>query len=540
MTVSYVGQGGAVALATSATPTYPVVTAGDVLILWAASNASGVGTPSDGGWTELGSGANGGNVWARCWTKTATGSESGTLTITAAGTAGEAHISAYRGTGLTVSGGTFGTDTNTTSTAFSATGSSITTQTGDWIAESAVSRAPSGSYSSSNMTPGLAQSGATVSFTGRFSGRTGSNVLLYQHGDASVSSGGTGAPTVSGTTAGANAAGVAAFVVLREVASIDGSASGDGGSSGAVTPVTAAAAAGGGSIASTVTPTTSATAAAAGAVSAAVTPSVSGSVTGAGAAGAAVVVQAAGSAAGSGTASATTTAVVSGSSSGSGSSTADLDDGLIEGTSSGAGGASGSVRPAVSGSASATGGAAGVIVTAVLVVVGGDGAALGQLTPHLHGGASGDASSGGSIQVEVPPAVDITFSGAVGSPSWRPCAVTQSWTGRIGDPVKISVLSKEFVTARLDSYGANGSDAVVFDAQPVHLGLVMQGSSAQLSDFYPAEWVGVAGSRRWCRMLVGPDGGVSTYPPGDYDLYARVDDTSETAIRQMVGTVTFQ
>jgi hypothetical protein len=105
--------------------------------------------------------------------------------------------------------------------------------------------------------------------------------------------------------------------------------------------------------------------------------------------------------------------------------------------------------------------------------------------------------------------------------------------------MQISTLSLEYVPAKLTSVAANGSPAVVFDAQPVYLGLVPVGTAAQLSDFHPAEWVGLAGSRRWCRMLIGPTGGVATFTAGVYDLYARVTDSSETVVQQISGQVTF-
>lgn len=135
---------------------------------------------------------------------------------------------------------------------------------------------------------------------------------------------------------------------------------------------------------------------------------------------------------------------------------------------------------------------------------------------------------------------DLTYTVILGPPSWQVLAGTFSWTGQRGDPMDISVLSREYIAARLTSMGGNGSPAVVFNTQPVHLGIVPEGTAPQLNQFFPAEWVGPASFRRWCRMLVGPSGGVATYTAGTYDLYARVEDTTETAIRKIAGQVTFK
>lgn len=122
---------------------------------------------------------------------------------------------------------------------------------------------------------------------------------------------------------------------------------------------------------------------------------------------------------------------------------------------------------------------------------------------------------------------DITCTASIG---------THSWIATLGDPVQISTLSLEYVAARVDARAANGSPAVVFDTQQVHLGLVPVGTAPQLSDFYPAEWVGLASSRRWCRMLIGPGGGVATYAAGVYQVHVRIVDTPEAIVQKVGGT----
>ena len=142
---------------------------------------------------------------------------------------------------------------------------------------------------------------------------------------------------------------------------------------------------------------------------------------------------------------------------------------------------------------------------------------------------------------------DLTFMAVIGCPTWavnlggRSWLVVvggQSWSARVGDPMEMSLLSKEFVSARFTSTAGNGSDAVVFNTQPVYLALTQIGQTPSLSDFHPAEWVGVAGATRWARLLVGP-GATPVLSPGEYDVWGRVEDVTEVAVRKLNGTVTF-
>ena len=142
---------------------------------------------------------------------------------------------------------------------------------------------------------------------------------------------------------------------------------------------------------------------------------------------------------------------------------------------------------------------------------------------------------------------DLTFTAAVGvsswlvsvgSPGWSLSLGSGSWSVRLGDPMVLSLLSREFLSARFTSTAGNGSSAVVFDTQPVHLALARQGETPSLSDFQPAEWVGAAGTTRWARLLVGP-GATPVLEPGEYDVWGRVEDVTEVAVRKLNGTVTF-
>lgn len=219
MTISYIGQGGAVAVTTTCSPTYPAgIATNDKLVLSVTSDGSAIGTPGVE-WTEAGTETAGGGLRARQWTRDYDGSAP-TVTVSAtSGTKGEAHIVAYRSTlgAMTTVAATVATDTDSTSTAINATGGSWTSVTDDWIAESYAMLAPSGAYTGSATGPAILQAGATVSTTAQFAGRTGTNTVAYGHASGTVTSGGTGAVSFTATGVGANAAGVVPMVLLHEV-----------------------------------------------------------------------------------------------------------------------------------------------------------------------------------------------------------------------------------------------------------------------------------------------------------------------------------
>jgi hypothetical protein len=160
-------------------------------------------------------------VFARQYFRIAAGGETGSVTVACGGTGakGVAFINRYRSTvkaPIQMVGSTTGLDSNTASTAISMTGSSLTTLLGDRIAKAMTCLAPSGSYTGNATSPAMTQSTATISYTSRFAGRTGTNTMVYEQGDANVTAAGAGAPVFTATAAGASAGGVAGFVVLRE------------------------------------------------------------------------------------------------------------------------------------------------------------------------------------------------------------------------------------------------------------------------------------------------------------------------------------
>src|SRR5215207_6306162 len=221
MAAQYIAQGGAVAVTTSCAPAYPAgIAAGDVAVASVSSDST-TAPATPGGWTHRLS-TTGSGMTLHTYTRTLTGSETGTVSFTGitGGTKGAAYIAAYEpatpSNVLTYIAITSGTDSDTSSTAFSATGSSWTVTTDDRIVAPAVSLAPSGSYAGSWSGQTVSNAGATLSSTARFGGRTGTNTISYGLQDASVSSGGTGAPTVACTCNGANGAGVAHFIQIRE------------------------------------------------------------------------------------------------------------------------------------------------------------------------------------------------------------------------------------------------------------------------------------------------------------------------------------
>jgi PKD domain len=220
---TYVAVGTAPALTTSASPGYPAGMAnGDLMLMFVASDAAATPTVP-AGWTQLGVTASGGGVGISTFSRTATGTESGFITVSGVtgGTKGLVWITAYRpgtpGNLLGVSGSTTGADTNTTSTAISATGSSWTTATGDLIVTMIMMAAPTGTFTGSATGVAMTSAGSTLgTATGRFGGRTATDTMWHQHRDVPVTVGGTGAPTLVATAVGNNAGGMVSFVRLTE------------------------------------------------------------------------------------------------------------------------------------------------------------------------------------------------------------------------------------------------------------------------------------------------------------------------------------
>lgn len=219
---SYVAQGGASAVTTATAPAYPAgIASGDLLLLFVSSDSSSIGS-APAGWTLLGATQTGGGMSCRAWWRTSAGTETGTQTINVTGgTKGVAFITAYRpatgGNTLTPTA-FYASDTDATSNAIAMSGSSTTSATDNLWVFSVATVTTASTYTGSATSVSLTQTGATVSQTARFAGRTGTNTVYYGHVDAGVTSGGTGTPNYSSTAAGTgtNAAGSGVFIKVVE------------------------------------------------------------------------------------------------------------------------------------------------------------------------------------------------------------------------------------------------------------------------------------------------------------------------------------
>ena len=242
-TPTFVTNSAAVALTTIGSPAYPAtLAAGNVILLFAATG-DGTSLASSAaitaGFAALGVSTGGGESVAAWW-KVSTGSETGSIDVTTTGgTKGVAWMENWApaaGLSLAVDAATsVGIDTDATTTSFSCTGTSFTSQVNDVI--KACSMANGGTYTGTLSSWNVAQSGATLTATtGRFGARTGTNTLVYNSTDATVTTGGTGSPAFTATATGANAQGQTYLIVLRQSSSTAASASGSltlGGTAGA-------------------------------------------------------------------------------------------------------------------------------------------------------------------------------------------------------------------------------------------------------------------------------------------------------------------
>lgn len=189
-----------------------------------STNGSAIGSPP-AGWSQVGATVSGGGMLKACFGKIADGTESSTaFTVSGltSGTKGEGYIVrltlGQAGDTVVFIDGSW-VDTNTTSTALTGSGASWTSTTDCLIFSSYTALAPSaGTYSGNATSPTVTQSGATVATTAQFAGRTGTNTIAYGAQTASVSSGGTGAPSFSATTVGANGAGAGSLILVQEIA----------------------------------------------------------------------------------------------------------------------------------------------------------------------------------------------------------------------------------------------------------------------------------------------------------------------------------
>lgn len=227
VTPSYGSQGSVVAVtSTTAAPPYPAVVAvNDGLLMFVSTNGSAMGA-APAGWAQVGTTQVAGGIRKACFFKRATGSETGTVSVTGltGGTKGDAYIVRFtRGSSTDVINVTAAgwQDTDAASTTLTGTGASWTSSTAGIIASSYTANAPTTSYSGNATSPTITQAGATVTTTARFAGRTGvagDNTIAYGFQTGAITAGGTGAPTFTATTAGDNGQGAGFLVLVTETA----------------------------------------------------------------------------------------------------------------------------------------------------------------------------------------------------------------------------------------------------------------------------------------------------------------------------------
>lgn len=201
-------------------------TLGDCCLLVALNTAAIGAAPA--GWTEIATGDAGGyhaKVFRLNGDYPASAPAQPTVTATG-GTGGVAWIEHYHSdtAGMTLdTAGQVLTDTDTTSTAFAAAGSSLTTEAGDLLLVAlgvkTVSTMTAGPTAISITQAGAALGTQTGNFGARLAGASPTNSLHYGGYHRPVTTGATGAPSVTATagTGGGNAAGVAPLIRLREV-----------------------------------------------------------------------------------------------------------------------------------------------------------------------------------------------------------------------------------------------------------------------------------------------------------------------------------
>lgn len=219
---------------TSVAVTSPATTAGNKMYYFASTNGSAI-SHTLAGWTfevEVTGGTPA--VIAVVFSRTATGSEGGTVyTVTGmtGGTKSLGYIVQFApGTAGDILTPTWRTwiDSDNTSTAVAGTAGSAWTSTTDCIIANAwVGLAPSGTYSGSTTGRTISQAGATITSTSRFGGGYATNSGAYGFETGDVTSPGTGAPSFAATTVGANWSGVGIMLLLTETPSTSPGPSGE-------------------------------------------------------------------------------------------------------------------------------------------------------------------------------------------------------------------------------------------------------------------------------------------------------------------------
>lgn len=221
---TYVSAGAVQSLTTSANVPYPAsVTAGNLLILHAGSADGTITNATPSGWTQLtGSPFSGGSVFqARIYYKIASGSESGTIALTATGTKGHARIEQYApaaGETITILTQAGVTDTNA-DTQLSIASGTFSAATNDVIAVFGFSAGDfsAGAYNSFNITTtGFTVGGSTNT---RGSGRAGTTVYQWGLQDKAITAGTSGTATNIMQGNCSSVTGLTVYVIIRSQSS---------------------------------------------------------------------------------------------------------------------------------------------------------------------------------------------------------------------------------------------------------------------------------------------------------------------------------
>ena len=222
-TPTFVTNGTVQTLATSASAPYPAsLASGNLLLLHCASYDGNVTNSVPSGWTELsGSPFSGGGVQqARIYYKISTGSETGTVSITANGTKGHARMEQYAPAAtetITILSAAATTDTNANAS-LSITSGTITAAPNDLLVSLgfAAGDFSLGAYTGFNITATTYTLGTLGT---RGSGRAGTTVYQWCALDRSISTGTTGTFTTTATGNASSVSGIVVDIIVRSQAS---------------------------------------------------------------------------------------------------------------------------------------------------------------------------------------------------------------------------------------------------------------------------------------------------------------------------------
>jgi hypothetical protein len=221
---TYINAGTVQSFGTSASVPYPAtVTAGNLLIMHVGSADGTITSATPSGWTQLtGSPFSGGSVFqARIYYKIATGSESGSISITGTGTKGHARIEQYApaaGETITILSSQAVADTNA-DTQLSIASGTFSAATNDVISCVGFSAGDFslGAYNSFNITTtGFTVGGSTNT---RGSGRAGTTVYQWGLQDKAITAGTSGTATNIMQGNCSSVTGITVYLVIRSQAS---------------------------------------------------------------------------------------------------------------------------------------------------------------------------------------------------------------------------------------------------------------------------------------------------------------------------------